>query len=93
MFIKPYFILLLVVLAVLLFIVQWSKFLDFRLLEGEYILYDLRSLEYTICNLQKVTFGVVSSLKLLTPRNYLCHMEELPSLFKFLFVWLFLTDF
>ena len=59
MFIKPHFILSLFVLVVLLFVVQWSKFLDFRLLEGEYVLYDLRSLEYTICNLQKVTFGMV----------------------------------
>lgn len=35
-------------------LVQWSKTLDFKLLEGEYVLRDLRSLEYTICNLQKV---------------------------------------
>ena len=35
-------------------LVQWSKTLDFKLLEGENVLCDLRSLEYTICNLQKV---------------------------------------
>lgn len=33
--------------------IQWSKSSDFKLLEGEYVLRDLRSLEYTICNLQK----------------------------------------
>ena len=35
-------------------LVQWSKTPDFKLLEGEYVLRDLRFLEYTICNLQKV---------------------------------------
>lgn len=33
--------------------IQWSKSPDFKLLEGEYVLRDVRSLEYTVCNLQK----------------------------------------
>ncbi|CAH3157223.1 unnamed protein product [Porites lobata] len=33
--------------------IQWSKSPDFWLLEGEYVLRDVRSLEYTICHLQK----------------------------------------
>ena len=36
-------------------LVQWSKSPDFWLLEGEYVLRDVRSLEYTICHLQKVS--------------------------------------
>lgn len=33
--------------------IQWSKSPNFVLLDGEHILRDLKSLEYTICNLQK----------------------------------------
>lgn len=33
--------------------IQWSKFPDFKIMEGEYVHHDLRSQEYTICNLQK----------------------------------------
>lgn len=33
--------------------IQWSKTPEFKLLEEEYVLHDLRSLEYTICNLKK----------------------------------------
>ena len=40
-------------------LVQWSKTPDFKLAEEEYVLHDLRSLEYTICNLKKVNITLL----------------------------------